>query len=69
MNQEFPTIEVTPVSKGVYRVFSLFEKESIAFTAQALLELAAWIAAHTEKLEAEAKQEASQNQTAHRIAL
>jgi hypothetical protein len=58
MNQEFPTIAVTPVSNGVYRVFSLYEKESVALTAQGLLELAAWIAANRETLEAEVKQEA-----------
>jgi hypothetical protein len=60
MHQEFPTIEVTPVRNGVYRVFSLFEKESVAVTSQALLELSMWVAANKESLEAEAKQEASQ---------
>ncbi len=46
MNQEFTTIEVLPVRNGVYRVFRLFDKESVALTAQALVELATWIAAN-----------------------
>jgi hypothetical protein len=59
MNQAFPTIEVTPVGNGVYRVFSLFEKESVAVTSQALLELAVWITEHSETLDAEAEQKAA----------
>jgi len=61
MNQEFTAIEITPVRAGMYRVFSLYEKESVALTAQALLELSMWIAANRETLEAEAEQEAAQS--------
>ncbi len=57
MNQEFPTIELMPTGNGVYRLFSFYDKESIALTAQALLELADWIAAHRETLALEARQE------------
>ena len=56
MNQELTAIDVTPVGNGVYRVFSLFDKECVAFTAQALLELAAWIAANQETLMLDAEQ-------------
>jgi hypothetical protein len=62
MNQEFPTIEVTAVGNGVYRLFSSFDKDSVALTAQGLVELAIWIAANTERLELEAEQEAAQYQ-------
>lgn len=47
MNQ----VEVTTLDRGLYRVFSLFEKETLAFTAQGLLELAVWIDAHKTELE------------------
>jgi hypothetical protein len=60
MNQEFPIIEVMRVGDGVYRLFSLFDKDNIALTAQAFLELAIWVAANRETLEQEAGQEASQ---------
>ena len=60
MSQGFLTIEVTAVGNGVYRVFSLFDKESIAITAQGLLELATWIEANRETLGAEARQEEAQ---------
>ncbi len=62
MNQEFPIVEVTPVENGVYRLFSLFDKESIALTSQAFLELATWIAENHETLAAEAQQETAQYQ-------
>lgn len=54
MSQEFASIEVTPVGNGVYRLFSAYDKESVALTAQALVELSIWIAAHSETLEREA---------------
>ena len=57
MSQEFLQIEVTAVGNSVYRVFSLYDKESIAITAQGLLELATWIEANRETLEAEVQQE------------
>ncbi len=60
MSRELPNIEVTAVGNGVYRVFSLFDKESIAITAQGLLELATWIEANRETLGAEARQEEAQ---------
>jgi len=44
----------------VYRVFSLFDKGSVALTSQAFLELSIWIAENHETLAAEAKQEAAQ---------
>ncbi len=34
MNQEFLTIDVTAVGNGVYRLFSLYDKESVALTAK-----------------------------------
>ena len=64
MSQGFLTIEVTAVGNGVYRVFSLFDKESVAITAQGLLELATWIEANGETLEAEARQEEVQQSEA-----
>ena len=60
MSQEFPTVEVTAVGNSVYRVFSLYDKESIAITAQGLLELARWIEANRETLEKEVQQEEAQ---------
>jgi hypothetical protein len=57
MRKEFSTIEVTPVGDGVYRVFSLFDKDSIAVTAHALLALARWVDANSETLAHEAGQE------------
>jgi len=63
MNQEFPAIEVTPVGNGLYRVFSLFDKESIALTAQGLLELSIWIAEQSERLATETEQEAARSST------
>jgi hypothetical protein len=60
MSQEFLNIEVTAVGNGVYRLFSLFDKESVAITAQGLLELAIWIEANRETLETEANQEDAQ---------
>jgi len=33
MNQECATIEVTPVGNGVHRLFSQFDKGSLALTA------------------------------------
>jgi len=60
MSQEFPNIEVTPVGNSMYRLFSLYDKESVAITAQGLLELATWIAENRETLEAEAQQEEAQ---------
>ncbi len=60
MSQEFLQIEVTPVGNSVYRLFSLYDKESVAITAQGLLELTAWIEANLETLETEAQQEAAQ---------
>ncbi len=57
MNKEHPTIAVTPIGNAVYRVFSSFDKDSIALTAHDLLELAVWIAAHSETLAAEARLE------------
>ena len=62
MSQEFPTIAVTPVGNGVYRLFSLYDKESVALTAQAFIELSTWIAEHSETLEQEAQQETEQHQ-------
>ena len=60
MSQEFPNIEVTPVGNSMYRLFSLYDKESVAITAQGLLELATWIEANRETLGAEARQEEAQ---------
>jgi len=60
MSQEFLQIEVTAVGNSVYRIFSLYDKDSIAITAQRLLELATWIEANRETLEAEARQEEAQ---------
>ena len=60
MSQESITIEVTPVGNGVYRLFSTFDKESVALTAQGLVELAKWIEANRETLVTEAKHEAAQ---------
>jgi hypothetical protein len=57
MSKEHPTTEVTPIGNGIYRLFSVFDKESIALTAQALLELSIWITENTEMLEADAQQE------------
>jgi hypothetical protein len=61
MNQEFPIIEVTPVGNGVYLLFSLYAKESVALTAQAFIELSTWIAEHSETLDQEAQQEAAEH--------
>ncbi len=58
MNKEHPTIAVTPAGNGVYRLFSTFDKDSVALTAHDLLELADWIAAHSETLALEAEQQA-----------
>ncbi len=60
MSQEFLQIEVTPVGNSVYRLFSLYDKESVAITAQGLLELASWVEANRENLVAEAQQEEAQ---------
>ena len=69
MNQELAVIDVTPFGNGVYRVFSLYEKESIALTAQALVELSIWIAEHKLTLEVEAQQEAAKHPTGGSILL
>ncbi len=58
MSKEHPAIAVTPVGNGVYRLFSAFDKDSVALTAHDLLELADWIAAHSETLALEAEQQA-----------
>ena len=60
MSQEFLQIEVTAVGNSVYRLFSLYDKESVAITAQGLLELASWVEANRENLVAEAQQEEAQ---------
>jgi hypothetical protein len=60
MSQEFPTVEVTAVGNSVYRLFSLYDKESIAITVQGLLELASWVEANRETLEEEAVKEEAQ---------
>ncbi len=65
MSQEFLQIEVTAAGNSVYRLFSLYDKESVAITAQGLLELTAWIEANLETLETEAQQEAAQQPEAN----
>ena len=42
MNQ----VDITEIGKGVYSVFSIHCKDSIAMTTEELLELAAWVEAH-----------------------
>jgi hypothetical protein len=56
MDTNHMSIEPTGLTNGTYRLFSMYDKESIALTAQGLLDLADWIATHREQLQAEAQE-------------
>ena len=50
-------IDICNEREGVYRIVSLYSRDSIAVTSQGLLELAAWIEANKATLEKEAAKE------------
>jgi len=48
---------------GTYNVWSGYDLETVAFTAQGLLNLAQWIEEHQDQLEQEAKERAQRTPT------
>ena len=56
-------IDIRNEREGVYRIVSLYSRDSIAITSQGLLELAVWIEANKAALEKEAAREKGTNHT------
>ncbi|MBA2677544.1 MAG: hypothetical protein H0U76_04000 [Ktedonobacteraceae bacterium] len=58
MNDDEPRIDITVGPEaGVYRIFTLYAKDSVAATAHDLLDIAAWVEHHRDQLRKEAGQE------------
>ena len=56
-------IDICNEREGVYRIVSLYSRDSIAITSQGLLELATWIEENKATLEKEATREKRANYT------
>lgn len=58
MSEQVPEIDIIPgLEMGTYRISARSSKDSVATTAQGLLEIAAWVEQHWDQLRKEAGQE------------
>ena len=63
MSMDTTKIDICNEREGVYRIVSLYSRDSIAITSQGLLELATWIEEKKATLEKEATREKRANYT------